>query len=143
MSSEYDQVLEKIRTSVRFRPFPEDYLKGFKVVGEISVETGSDIFMYRELEGINVVVDGNKTFFNDPYLAKYYYYSSLLGLNHVQVPDKESVRRVVKVLEMDLRNYRDQIDQYLSVLDEEMKKYALTELMKSDPNFRMAVYGES
>jgi hypothetical protein len=143
MSSEYDPVIEKIVEAVRFRPFPEDYLKGFKVVGEISVETGSDIFMYRELEGINVVVDGRKTFFNDPYLAKYYYYSSLLGLNRVTVPDKESVRRVIKVLEMDLRNSRDQIDQYLSVLDEKQKKHALTELMKFDPNFRMAVYGES
>ena len=143
MPSEYDQVLDKIRKEVRFRTFPEEYLKGFKVVGEITVETGSDIFMYRELEGINVVVDGKKTFFNDPYLAKYYYYSSLLGLNRVVVPDKESVRRVVKVLEMDLRNYRDLIDQYLSVLGEELRKNAVSQLMKTDPNFRMAVYGES
>jgi hypothetical protein len=143
MSPEYYQVLDKIRTGVRFRPFPADYLKGLKVMGEIAVETGSDIFMYRELEGINVVVDGKKTFFNDPYLAKYYYYSSLLGLDRVAVPDKESVRRVVKVLEMDLRNYRDQIDQYLSVINDEEKKDAVNELMKSDPNFRMALYGES
>jgi hypothetical protein len=143
MSPEYHQILDKIRTGIIFRPFPSDYLKAFRVMGEIAVETGSDIYMYRELEGINVVVDGQKTFFNDPYLAKYYYYSSLLGLNRVEVPDKESVRRVVKVLEMDLRNYRDQIDQYLSLLDEEHRKNAVSELMKSDPNFRMALYGES
>ncbi|WP_393971282.1 hypothetical protein OXIME_001552 [Oxyplasma meridianum] len=143
MSLEYDQVLDKIRTNVRFRAFPEEYLKGFKVVGEMEIENGSDIFMYRELEGINVVVDGRKTFFNDPYLAKYYYYSSLIGLSSVMIPNKESVRRVIKVLETDLRNYRDLIDQYLSVLDDKARKNAVNELIKSDPNFRMVIYGES
>lgn len=143
MPTENEKVIEKIRSSIKFRTFPGDYLKGFTLVGEISVETGSDIFMYRELEGINVVVDGKRTFFNDPYLAKYYYYASLMGLRKLALPEKENVRRVVKALEMELRNFRDFIDQLLSLVDDNSKREIINELVHSNPHFRMAIYNET
>ena len=143
MPTENEKVIEKIRSSIKFRTFPDDYLKGFTLVGEISVETGSDIFMYRELEGINVVVDGKRTFFNDPYLAKYYYYASLMGLRKLPLPEKENVRRVVKTLEMELRNFRDFIDQSLSLVDDNSKKEIINDLVHSNPHFRMAIYNET
>ena len=143
MSTEYESVVDKIRKSIDYRTFPDDYLKGFRMVGEIAVETGSDIFMYRELEGINVVVDGKRTFFNDPYLAKYYYYASLMGFHKIALPEKENVRKVVRLLENELRASRGMIDESLSVLDEIGKRKAINELMHSDPYFRMAIYSES
>jgi len=143
MPTENEKVVEIIRSSIKFRTFPDDYLKGFTLVGEISVETGSDIFMYRELEGINVVVDGKRTFFNDPYLAKYYYYASLMGLRKLALPEKENVRRVVKTLEMELRNFRDFIDQSLSLVDDNSKKEIINDLVHSNPHFRMAIYNET
>ncbi|MGP6239302.1 hypothetical protein ACNF40_02645 [Cuniculiplasma sp. SKW4] len=120
--------------------FPRDYLKPDGEYGEIEIPKGEDIFLYRETEGINLVIDGRKMYFNERHMAKYCFYCAIMGYEKVMIPDVTEAFEIVKTFERDLQNAS-------SIIMDLRKKmyiqdfYKLKDILESkNPSYKIIFY---
>ncbi|MHB1439523.1 MAG: hypothetical protein ACYCSO_07745 [Cuniculiplasma sp.] len=98
------------------RNFPGSYVDKNQETLELEIMPGKDLFMYRKDESINLVIDGKSFPFDDPYIAKFYYFCSLLNKTKVNVPNKENTRKIIKKFERDLDEDRNKAMDVLNPL---------------------------
>ena len=132
--------ISEIVKNVKERNFPEDYIHEPADSIEVKIITGTELFMYRKDELTNLVIDGQSLPFDDPYIAKYYYFCSLQRKERVRVPDKETVRKVIKRFERDLDEDRNLAYSIMNNLSEEEKKSIMIDLGNISPFFFILFY---
>ncbi len=79
--------------------------------------------MYRELEGVFVMINGERLFFNQPTFAKFIFYCAKSGVTEVSVPDAKAAKKAVKDLEQEINNT-------LYSIQQEMAKHGVPEAHK-------------
>ncbi len=120
--------------------FPDDYLSKDSNYREIEIPQGKDIFLYRETEGVNLVIDGNKMYFNERHMAKYFFYCAVIGHKRIRVPDVLESGEVLKRFESDLQRAS-------SIIMDLRKKmfiqdfYKMQEMLESaNPSYKIIFY---
>ena len=103
--NDIDEAVNSILGRLAVKRFPRDFLpEGTR--GEIlRIPRASEISMYRELEGIYLLLDGNRIFFNNPVLAKYAFYAAKQGETEILVPGTDEAKKLLK----EFREYTHQI----------------------------------
>ena len=75
----------KIAAGITPRKFPDEFAE-LDPRGEITrIPGGKEVSMYRELEGVFVMIDGDRLFFNQPAFAKFIFYCAKAGVTEVAV----------------------------------------------------------
>ncbi len=107
----------KIAAGITPRKFPDDFAD-LEPQGEITrIPRGKEVSMYRELEGVFVMIDGNRLFFNQPPFAKFIFYCAKAGITEVAVPDAKVAKKAVKALEQEISNVTYRIESELENLN--------------------------
>lgn len=96
-----------------FRKFPEDYVRGLKWEKVMEIPQGKEIFMYRETEGIYVVIDMEKFYFLDLALARFVQMCALTHNGVAQILSHEDASRVVRAFKNDLRRWENAMEENL------------------------------
>lgn len=60
--------------------------------------------MYRELEGIFVMIGTQRLFFNNPAYAKFIFYSAKAGLKEVRLPETKIAKKANRELEQHMES---------------------------------------
>ncbi|MCL4345156.1 MAG: hypothetical protein M1375_03820 [Candidatus Thermoplasmatota archaeon] len=134
------QRAESILRECKLGVFPLDYLDSKAEYREIALPVGTDIFLYRETEGVNLVIDGNKMYFNERQVAKYCFYCAVMGYEKIQIPDVVETFEIVKRFEGDLQSAS-------SIISELRKKMFIQDFYKmkdileeKNPSFKIIFY---
>lgn len=128
-----DEETSKLTEGIVARAFPRDFI-GIDYEGDITkIPKGQEVSMYRELEGVFVMIDGERLFFNNPAYAKFIFYCAKAGLTEVKVPDAKQAKKAVKGLEQEINNVIYELDRRLGELNlpEEEKKKKLENALKT------------
>ena len=131
--TERAEIMGELTRGIAAKSFPADFI-GSDYEGEVTeLPSGQEVSMYRELEGIYVMIDGQRLFFNNPVYAKFIFYSAKAGLRKVRVPDARIARKATKGLEQEMSNtiyeIQTRIEKYR--LFEEEKKQLLDDALKA------------
>lgn len=119
------EVASEIASGISPKKFPHDYVE-LDPRGEItSIPRGKEVSMYRELEGVFVMIDGDRLFFNQPAFAKFIFYCAKAGITDVAVPDAKAAKKAIKGLEQE-------IDTVASRIENDLGKYNLSEEEKKE-----------
>lgn len=106
----------EIASRITPRKFPDDYVE-LDPKGEITrVPHGKEVSMYRELEGVFVMIDGDRLFFNQPAFAKFIFYCAKAGVTEVAVPDAKAAKKAVKGLEQEINSVLFRVKQEMESL---------------------------
>ena len=107
----------KIAAGITPRKFPDEFAE-LDPRGEITrIPGGKEVSMYRELEGVFVMIDGDRMFFNQPAFAKFIFYCAKAGVTEVAVPDAKVAKKAVKGLEQEIGNVTYSIESELDSLN--------------------------
>lgn len=99
-----EEIVARITAGLEPRIFPSGFI-GTDYEGDITrIPGGKEVSMYRELEGVFVMIDGQRLFFNQPVFAKFIFYCAKAGLTEVRVPDAKLARKATKGLEEEVTN---------------------------------------
>ncbi len=135
-----DSYISEIIKKAKDREFPESFVPEGEDSIEIKIVPGRELFMYRKDEMTNLVIDGQMFPFDDPYIAKFYYFCSLQGKEIVRIPDRSAVRKIVKKFERDLDEDRAMASSILNDLSDEEKKAIMKELGDISPYHFLLFY---
>ena len=98
------EIAGMIAADITPRRFPDDYVE-LDRNGEVTrIPAGKEVSMYRELEGIFVMIDGERLFFNQPAFAKFIFYCAKAGVTEVAVPEAKAAKKAVKGLEQEINS---------------------------------------
>ncbi len=92
-----------IVSGISVRKFPDDYLAPGTPGDRLIMPKASEISMYRELEGVYLLLDGSRIFFNSQQQAKYAFYSAINGSRDIIVPESREAARATKNYLSDLQ----------------------------------------
>ena len=106
---------DDLKQRIGFKKFPEDYLTGVKWEKYMELPKGSDIFMYRETEGIYLVIDMEKLYFLDLALARFVQMCALTGNTSAPILSHSDASRVVK-------NFKNDIEKWDSIMRDLLKE---------------------
>ncbi len=106
---------DDLKQRIGFKKFPEDYLTGVKWEKYMELPKGSDIFMYRETEGIYLVIDMEKFYFLDLALARFVQMCALTGNTSAPILSHSDASRVVK-------NFKNDIEKWDSIMRDLLKE---------------------
>lgn len=96
------RIIAEITRGMEPKKFPEDFI-GSDYDGDISnIPTGKEVSMYRELEGVYIMIDGQRFFFNQPPYAKFVFYCAKAGITEVKVPDAKLAKKATRELEEEI-----------------------------------------
>ncbi len=125
MPDDIEKLAERIISDIKPKSFPEDYLPADEKTTDFVIPQAEDIMMYRELEGVFVMLDGERIFFKDPYEAKYIFYCAKKGVTNVRIPGTRTLKRILKDFQSYLENVRYEVTR-------EGEKYNLDEGQKDE-----------
>ena len=104
---------EEMKLRIGFRKFPDDYTAGMKWEAEMELPKGKDIFMYRETEGIYVVIDFKKFYFLDLALARFIQICALAGNTKAPILSHSDASRLVRAFKEDMEKWDLAINELL------------------------------
>ncbi len=120
-----ESISREIAAGITPKRFPDDFLDQNQK-GEITrIPAGTEVSMYRELEGVFVMIDGERLFFNQPIFAKFIFYCAKSGITEVHVPEAKDAKKAIKGLEQEINGI-------LFSIDQEMEKYRVPEINKRE-----------
>lgn len=122
--------------------FPEEYIRDTEEGGVFHIIKGKELFMFRKDENTMLVIDGYSVPFDDPFVAKYYYFNSILANTEARFPTKEKIRQVIKKFERKLDADRNTVKEDLSVLDRVQQESIIRKLADVDRYFFLLFYDE-
>ena len=94
--TERAEIMGELTRGIAAKSFPADFI-GSDYEGEVTeLPAGQEVSMYRELEGVFVMIDGDRLFFNQPAFAKFIFYCAKAGVTEVAVPEARAARKAVK-----------------------------------------------
>ncbi len=98
------RIIRDITAGIAPKTFPEGFI-GTDYEGDTSrIPSGLEVSMYRELEGVFIMIDGQRLFFNQPAFAKFVFYCAKAGITEVRVPDAKLAKKATKGLEEEISN---------------------------------------
>ena len=98
------RIIEEVTRGIKTKKFPEGFI-GSDFEGDIShIPSGEEVTMYRELEGVYIMIDGQRFFFNQPPYAKFVFYCAKAGITEVKVPEAKLAKKATKGLEEEITN---------------------------------------
>lgn len=127
------KIIEEVTRGIVTKKFPEDFI-GSDYEGDISnIPYGREVSMYRELEGVYIMIDGQRFFFNQPPYAKFVFYCAKAGITEVKVPEAVLARKATKGLEEEITNVTFELKKRLreTNLGEEWEREILQEALES------------
>lgn len=100
-----DATARELANGLRASTFPEDYI-GWDYEGEVMEipVTNEEVSMYRELEGVFVMIGTERLFFNNPAYAKFIFYAAKAGLRQVRVPEAKIARKANRGIEQEIED---------------------------------------
>lgn len=99
-----DTIITRLIEGLSVKAYPGDFI-GADYEGEYTdIPEGKEVSMYRELEGVFVMIDGERLFFNNPVYAKFIFYSAKAGLRRVRVPEAKLARKANRGLEQEIES---------------------------------------
>lgn len=111
------KIISDITRGLNPKKFPEDFI-GQDYEGDIShIPAGKEVTMYRELEGVYIMIDGQRFFFNQPPYAKFVFYCAKAGITEVKVPDAKLSKTATKGLEGEITNMTFELRKRLKELN--------------------------
>ncbi len=134
--------IKKIINKIQIPTFPDDYIPDKNNCDIFKIQLGTELFMYRKDENTILVIDGISFPFDDPFVAKYYYFNSILENNSVIFPSREEIRKVIKKFERKMDEDRIEIESVLSTDDTNKRKELLDKLGAYDRYFFLLFYDE-
>ncbi len=105
-----------IVSGITVKRFPYDYLAPGTPGDRLILPRAAEISMYRELEGIYLLLDGNRIFFNSQQQAKYAFYSAIYGSTDIVVPESREAARATRNYLVDLRKIYGEIESRIASL---------------------------
>lgn len=88
---------------ISVKRFPDAYIVPGTSGDSLILPRANEISMYRELEGVYLLLDGSRIFFNSQQQAKYAFYSALNGATEITVPESQMAARIVRSYLHDLQ----------------------------------------
>ncbi len=110
-------IADRIAAGITPRKFPDDYAEPDPHGETTHIPRGKEVSMYRELEGVFVMIDGDRLFFNQPAFAKFIFYCAKAGVTEVAVPDAKVAKKAVKGLEQEIGTVTYKIESELENLN--------------------------
>jgi hypothetical protein len=104
-----------IMKRLKFKSFPDDFLPANYKGLDLSVGPFEEISMYRELEGVNLLIDSRRIFFGSIQQAKFAFFALKAGKQEVRIPDEEDAKYA-------LRQYRRYLSEIEAAIIEEAKE---------------------
>lgn len=126
------RIIRDVTRGIEPKKFPEGFI-GTDYEGDISrIPSGREVSMYRELEGVFIMIDGQRLFFNQPAFAKFVFYCAKAGITEVKVPEAKLARKATKGLEEEITNVTYEIRKRLKEtnLGEQWEKELLQESLE-------------
>jgi len=127
--------VKRLMSKIKIPDFPDEYIADTEDGGVFNIIKGVELFMFRKDENTMLVIDGYSIPFDDPFVAKYYYFNSILGNSEARFPTKEVIRQTIKKFERKLDMDRSTIKDDLSILDKGQQKNILKDLAEIDKYF--------
>lgn len=134
--------VKRLISKIKIPDFPEEYIQDTEDGGVFNIIQGKELFMFRKDENTMLVIDGYSVPFDDPFVAKYYYFNSILANTEARFPTKEKIRQVVKKFERKLDADRNTVKDDLSTLDKEQRDSIIRALSDIDRYFFLLFYDE-
>ena len=106
-----DRAADDISSKIILKKFPWEYLRETDEHGMVTVPSGNDIIMFRQMEGVSLLIDGQAVFFNDAIEAKYIYYCAKSRLTEVPMPDRRAIKRIIREFNEDLGNWKIKVEE--------------------------------
>lgn len=127
-----EHILSEITEGITVREFPTGFISEEYEGDETAIPVGEEVSMYRELEGVFVMIDGQRLFFNNPAYAKFIFYCAKAGLSSVKVPEAKIAKKAVRALEQDVENLIHELESRLqaSGFQGEVRKALLSGALK-------------
>lgn len=98
------RIIREITSGIKPKTFPEGFI-GTDYDGDMTrIPSGREVSMYRELEGVYLMIDGQRLFFNQMAYAKFVFYCAKAGITEIKVPDSELAKKATKGLEEEISN---------------------------------------
>jgi hypothetical protein len=101
--SEAREIAAKLIRKFPLNDFPGDFLPEGYPGRDFSVHEFRDLSMYRELEGVNLFIDGERIFFSSIQQAKFARICLISGKLNFRIPDDQDSKMAV-------RHYRQYLD---------------------------------
>ncbi len=130
----------KLILKIKVPDFPADYITDVDEGGVFNIIKGNELFMFRKDENTMLVIDGYSVPFDDPFVAKYYYFNSILENSEAKFPAKEKIRQLVKKFERKLDADRNIVHSEIDILEEKQKMNILKSLADFDRYFFLLFY---
>ncbi len=134
--------VKRLMSKIKIPDFPEEFIQDTEDGGVFNIIQGKELFMFRKDENTMLVIDGYSVPFDDPFVAKYYYFNSILANTEARFPTKEKIRQVVKKFERKLDADRNTVREDLSILDKEQRDSIIGDLSNIDRYFFLLFYDE-
>lgn len=134
--------VKRLMSKIKIPDFPEEFIQDTEDGGVFNIIQGKELFMFRKDENTMLVIDGYSVPFDDPFVAKYYYFNSILANTEARFPTKEKIRQVVKKFERKLDADRNTVREDLSILDKEQRDSIIRDLSNIDRYFFLLFYDE-
>lgn len=126
------RIIREITSGITPKAFPEGFI-GNDYEGDLSkIPYGREVSMYRELEGVFIMIDGQRLFFNQPAFAKFVFYCAKAGITEFRVPDAKLAKKATKGLEEEISNVTYELRKRLreTNLGEKCEKELLEEALE-------------
>lgn len=125
MSPDLPDMAQNILKELNLRRFPEDFLP--LDYDGLLLQAGpfKEISMYRELEGVNLLIDDRRIFFGSIQQAKFALISLKSGHEEVRIPEENEAKTA-------LRHYRRYVSEVEASLVSKAENFNLSEIEKEE-----------
>lgn len=110
METTLEDIAQRILEDLNVPSFPDGYMRDGEKVTEHPIPTGTEIAMYRQLEGVSVMIGDEVLFFKNHYEAKFVYYCAKRGLDRARMPETQPLKRVLRDFQNDIEGLRKKIE---------------------------------
>jgi type I restriction-modification system DNA methylase subunit len=110
------KVADDILNGIKLKHFPIDYVMASEIASVKKFPSGNNVELRIDLDGPFVLIENTKIHFENVQVAKYCYYSIKQGVTEVPIPNSRRVLESTKNFEEDVKNWRLEIGEEISLL---------------------------
>jgi hypothetical protein len=105
-----EKIASRIIDEMPLKRFPHDYIREADQYGNVEIPSGDEVIMFRQMEGVSLLIDEQTMFFNDAVEAKYIFYCAKAGITKAPMPERRTIKRIIREFNEDLESWRSGVE---------------------------------